>query len=116
MGLTPEDFDKYSKTIAKLESGGYAGKESRYTNHTGGYFGKYQIGSENYYRAELARVKSEYKIPDNIIPAGNTSYEERSDVLSGQEYLNFMKSKKGYQIQELMFARFNSKEKSKESA
>ena len=109
MGLTPEDFDKYSKAIAKLESGGYAGKESRYTNHAGGYFGKYQIGSENYYRAELARVKSEYKIPDNIIPAGNTSYQERNDVLSGQEYLGFMKSKKGYQIQELMFARFSSK-------
>ena len=109
MGLTPEDFDKYCKAIAKLESGGDAGKESRYTNHVGGYFGKYQIGSENYYRAELARVKSEYNIPDSIIPSGNISFQERKDVLSKQEYLNFMKSKKGYQIQELMFARFSSK-------
>ncbi len=109
MGLTPEDFDKYCKAVAKLESGGDAGKESRYTNHVGGYFGKYQIGSENYYRAELSRVKSEYNIPDSIIPSGNISYQERKDVLSKQEYLNFMKSRKGYQIQELMFARFQSK-------
>lgn len=109
MELSPEEFDRYSQALSSIESGGHKGSTKRYTfQNRFGYIGKYQIGSADYYREELARLKQKYNIPDNIIPAGTQKGKGGLSILGKDEFVNLMKSPEGFQLQELLYAAFQA--------
>ena len=126
MGMDEERYANFVKAIATKESGGKNNKEAYEKNKAnalailnksgnksgGSYIGKFQIGWDRMYRNETARMRRKYGLQD-LIPAGTETFLDgpkgkkvKRSRMGEREYINFVLSPEGYQVQELIFLHF----------
>lgn len=118
MGMDEERYANFVSAISEKETGGKNDKEAYEKNKnkaltTGrGFIGKFQIGHNENYRNETARLRKKYGL-QNLIPEGSETFLDgppknkvKKNRMSRKEYINFVLSPKGYQAQELIFLHF----------